>query len=584
MFVSPSLGQGAQLPHSLAAAHADHAVCADRLAGLSAAYLLSTIANDSADGVTFDVHVYEKAASTGLAGECIELRLPACDRSEGGDSSSTSSGETRRTFALDTPMRAIHAGTHDRTTKLYAHIGAKLAPATFSYSFATISATFQRFRASPQETAGSQRWREGALTGSSLPPPYEDECAPPYSSSGEPVPDQRAQILYEGQNGLRWPPLRLPSHAAHSPLKAAAHLWALLWLSLAYLHVLALAFFYHSLGLTQDHGNRPRTRLLGLVKAVANEPLGQWCQRHGVATSLSHDTLIPLFAALATVSRSEAAAMPAGDVLNYIIDTFRADHCVARDGVKDVAERLLASVPRESLHFSDEIKRVERTPRETYKVFSAQATEQGREFDHVILATQANHARTILEAYKPAKSDEAKHRARLAALGQFEYVHSVVVNHTDASILPPNARDHRDLNLASFDVPKLAPSPSSTDALQLGAGHTMATHIISRTRPELGDSLVMQTTNPIVPIDSTHVLSVAHFERVKVTSRSKVARGLFFHCTAGTLQGGTDGDGLHFVGSWCHSGIPLLEGCVASAEAAARAIARAEGIAVELPY
>ena len=42
----------------------------------------------------------------------------------------------------------------------------------------------------------------------------------------------------------------------------------------------------------------------------------------------------------------------------------------------------------------------------------------------------------------------------------------------------------------------------------------------------------------------------------------------------GDLQGI---DGIWFCGSWCAEGLPLLEGCVSSAERAVRAIVRIEG-------
>jgi len=106
----------------------------------------------------------------------------------------------------------------------------------------------------------------------------------------------------------------------------------------------------------------------------------------------------------------------------------------------------------------------------------------------------------------------------------------------------------------------------------------MATHIISRTHPHLGPNVVLlQTTNPTVEVEEGKVVSRSWFERVKVTKGSKVALEGFL-LPAG--EGGGRGrrgryqgiEGVWFCGSWCAEGIPLLEGCVRSAERVVEAL------------
>jgi hypothetical protein len=125
----------------------------------------------------------------------------------------------------------------------------------------------------------------------------------------------------------------------------------------------------------------------------------------------------------------------------------------------------------------------------------------------------------------------------------------------------------------------------------------MATHDLSIAHPRLttlkGKPL-LQTTNPTVDIPEEYIVSKKRFERAIVTRESKRAlRGFLYPGEKGSMQGG---QGIWFVGAWaaevsfynfesgtrmvCDAdflslqGIPLLEGCVVSAERVVEAIRR----------
>lgn len=74
-----------------------------RLAGLTAAHLLESNIFTKEDGskLKLSAHLFEKSKSIGM------------------DSSSISVTTSSNSFRLDTPMRAINAGTHSRVSKLY---------------------------------------------------------------------------------------------------------------------------------------------------------------------------------------------------------------------------------------------------------------------------------------------------------------------------------------------------------------------------------------------------------------------------------------------------------------------------------
>ena len=190
-------------------------------------------------------------------------------------------------------------------------------------------------------------------------------------------------------------------------------------------------------------------------------------------------------------------------------------------------------------------------------------------FDDLVFASQANHARTLLRSF--AKSLDADgHSAgvveaeleRVAALDAFRYTRTVVVNHTDTSILPAAGADRRDLNLALADPSAVAPrSGKYLDPRT----HVQATHIVARTRPHLPADL-LQTTNPTREIDPSKTISRTEFERAIVSAESKRVLPRFrlgVRAGEGDLQGR---HGIWLAGSWAAEGIPLLESAVVSAE------------------
>ena len=127
----------------------------------------------------------------------------------------------------------------------------------------------------------------------------------------------------------------------------------------------------------------------------------------------------------------------------------------------------------------------------------------------------------------------------------------------------------------------------------------MATHILTRPKGYPADKpQLYQTTNPIIEPKKDSLLSVATLERAIVTMESKKALALlsvsetqrWWQCSyqattrLGELQGaGSLANGNHpgiwICGSYAHSGIPLLEGCVVSARnVVEQGILKSEGV------
>ncbi|KAF8272348.1 hypothetical protein EI94DRAFT_337320 [Lactarius quietus] len=256
-----------------------------------------------------------------------------------------------------------------------------------------------------------------------------------------------------------------------------------------------------------------------------------------------------------TAPREDIEGHPAEELLDYIWRTFMTHHYVVSHGVRDVVARLSGQIPDCQIHD-----------------------------DHVVLATQANHAAPLVAAYAHALEEQQAVGAAACDGGRQSYRR------------PPASRkssDRRDLNLVmlSSSLPTL--DEKSTVGLPLlPLTYAMTTHILPRPAGRAPGVAILHTTNPIIAPRPGSVLSVTRLERALLTHASKAAvRSL---CAVkddgvniGALQGaarreyGSSAAGLWVVGSYAYSGMPLLEGCVASArEIVEHGILRSEGASV----
>jgi hypothetical protein len=292
--------------------------------------------------------------------------------------------------------------------------------------------------------------------------------------------------------------------------------------------------------------------------------------------------------------------------LDFIWRTFMTHHYVVSHGVHDVVARLSSRIPASQIHLGTPTTAL--LPDRTYPGRVSIACGEGEDlalhpgFEHVILATQANHAAPLIGGYARALQDHqarqaAVHATRLSAcLAQFEYRQTVVVNHTDDRLLPADHCDRRDLNLVMVSSRAVAEGGKFTSAESIGLllppTYAMTTQILPRPAGRPPGMAILQTTNPTMAPRPASVLSVARLERALLTRTSKAAvRSL---CAdeddavgVGALQGaarrelGDGAAGLWVVGSYAHRGIPLLEGCVMSArEVVERGILRCESARV----
>ena len=276
---------------------------------------------------------------------------------------------------------------------------------------------------------------------------------------------------------------------------------------------------------------------------------------------------------------------------------------VVSGGVCRVVDRL--SAPLKHIHLETQIVSIQPSATPGYRIDLQDASGNIYSFHHVVFATQANQAchilRGCIEQLLDNHDDSVAYQellhdiqSSIGILQQFEYDRAVVVNHTDRRLLPDDPCHWRSLNLASLDT-SVQHTTTSDYIVPYPHDTTMTTHILNLTHSSRFDNdtlLYMQTTNPCISPDPAHILSTSWFERATVTLESKraILDGLFTPINSSDVRslqlGRCQGpSGLWFVGSYSWPGIPLLEGCVASAEmVVTKGIAAKEQVPLTVPW
>lgn len=638
------------LPSEAPRRHVRVAIVGSGLTGLVATYLLTASQPHAPDAPRISVDIFERAPTLGMDSASITVPLsPASPQQPEAapprlvkrarlDAKSDKATDVATWMRIDVPMRAFTGGYYPQLLALYRHLGIRARKTNFTYSFARI--------AEASAVKGERKAPEPRLL---------------YNGAngvrGISLPHNLMRLRKQGEQGY----VRL-SAVLECVRRCRVYFGSLVVVVLGYVQLLIIALWHSTLGHTADAHHPLRTHTLrDLVRdpfparpARGSSKLRWGAERMaemvlrrvaGLDERFVEQTLAPLFSAVMTCSLDAVWASPATEVLDYVALTLGRDHFVVQDGVRTVVRALLVHVtPGEeesrvwtraqvcrvhhrhgrawlSVMHHAEGTQMSREPSNSSASTGTDTTciDDAREhgpFDHVIFATQANQTARFLEAYAASLGDVAERRRVrevVEALRTVRYERSVVVNHTDRTMLPVNRRDWRDLNLVS---PAPAPSgemglgrrgsagsdwtDSSSDSSNTEAGqegHTMATHVL---RVPSYARVVMQTTNPHRSLEPSEdsVLSRAGFERAVLDVRAHVARQTLFTRTIrhsrnadavqtaggtqlqlGPLQpvrAATEHAQVWVAGSWA-SGIPLLEGCVVSATLVAKSIVSAEG-------
>ncbi|WVR08447.1 hypothetical protein IAU60_005502 [Kwoniella sp. DSM 27419] len=498
------------------------AVVGSGLAGLTTAYLLRR------EGV--EVWLIEKSEALGFHSHSVTIPT---------DEKGVEAGPP---WVVDVPMRGFQGGYYPLLLSLYHHLGLPIVAKDYTFSFSSPISTY---------------------------------------------------FIHSGASGLSVP--SFPANAFANPLTFLHAIITFLGVALCYILLLALS-------LMAWHNVLPRslsspdltlrdftTQISTFLARPITLPVIRWSPFTPLGNAFEHfiaKIVLPLFSSVGTMSSSDVWSLPARVIFEYVHTTLGTSHYHLAKGhsAADVA-RLLSEPVRnqpglDHVRLGTEITALKHDPCGGIRV-ELKRREQVDDLvvDKVVLATQASVARWLLQGYERdlRDSNEVQRACRagriMRALGDVTYRETIVVTHRDTTILP-RPSDRRDLNFflptaSSSSSQSLASYQSSLPAdrpdipyfsPKLGKLYTMATQIVPH--PQGKQLPVLQTTNPVMPINPDKVLSVSRLERALPLTHPRR--------TLTAIR--SNAQEVHIAGSYAYPGIPLLEGCVGSAKLAVEAI------------
>lgn len=318
---------------------------------------------------------------------------------------------------------------------------------------------------------------------------------------------------YFRYNNLRAGPYSLPMLAGKSLLKPQA-----IGLGAELLRFLNDA---------KRHGGNPQR------SAIADQQtMAEWLNARGYSQRFAEQFLYPAFAGICTCDYASVATYPAGIILEYLAsDLISSSVHRLSNGVYEVTEKL-AQAATEVLYHA-KLKHIRATNDGVAITHQSGDVEQ---FDHVVIATQANKALALLA--EPSAEESS-------ALSQIAYQSGRIVVHRDERLAPSIQAEWAPVN---FLLNSTEPRP-------------MASIWLNRIYPELADQAnIFESWNPLIEPDADKVLVDATVDRPVVTQASLQAIQ-----SLEQLNQQADRK-IWFCGSYSRRGIPLLENAVASAK------------------
>ena len=264
---------------------------------------------------------------------------------------------------------------------------------------------------------------------------------------------------------------------------------------------------------------------------VSGFTIEQYLRSNHYSKTFIEDVILPSFAAICTCSYDAIRKYPAEIIIEFLADGMLFNGIWrAKYGAEDAIQKMLQHC--HEIHCQSEIKKISNNKA---GVQLLESNGQVHQFDHVIIAVQANQALKLI-------SDDEQHASQL--LNKIPYERSEVVVHSDAKLIPNADKDRAPVN---FLVDKQLDKP-------------MASIWLNKIYPSLKNSSpLFQTWNPTIKPDEETILGRAHFERPVVNLKSLAAIK-----SLNRLHQQRDRK-IWYCGSYAMEGIPLLESAVQSA-------------------
>ncbi|WP_250657120.1 FAD-dependent oxidoreductase [Alkalimarinus coralli] len=284
-----------------------------------------------------------------------------------------------------------------------------------------------------------------------------------------------------------------------------------------------------------------RDRRKGLTDGLTIE---HYLRANQYSSVFIEEVIFPSFAAICTCSYAAVKQYPAEIIIDFLASGMLFNGIWrAKRGAEDAIHKMLENC--HTLHCNAEVESISK---HNGKVKISERNGNEHEFDHVVIAVQAN------QAVKMISADES---AAGKLLKKIPYERSEVVVHGDTDLIPRAERDRAPVNFL----------------LESHQDKPMASIWLNKIYPSLENrSPLFQTWNPLREPEEGTVLGRSHFERPTVNLESLAAIK-----SLNQLQKQNNRQ-VWYCGSYAMPGIPLLESAVQSA------MGIAQQLDVEIPW
>ena len=277
-----------------------------------------------------------------------------------------------------------------------------------------------------------------------------------------------------------------------------------------------------------------KVNLDSVTELTFGEFLQQWPHRQ---SAFIDAVLMPMLSTICTCDYDSVKQYPATIIIGYLACGVAKDGVwKATHGVADIVQRITqgyqvqANSHIQAIEFGD----IETAPIKVIYTQDQQTKSQSQSFDHIVIATQPQHAAPLIEAVDPQLAKHFK---------QIKFAKSSMVVHRDDSIYP---RAWQDLSPVCYSVNQDLQRP-------------MATVCLNKSMPAVKDCLpVFQTWHPTTTIAADKTLADVTFERPVINFDTLKHIALIKNSML------KNNNRIWFCGSYLGEGIPLLEAGVQS--------------------
>lgn len=279
--------------------------------------------------------------------------------------------------------------------------------------------------------------------------------------------------------------------------------------------------------------------------AIQGMTFGEYLKNYGYSDDFAEKIILPSLSAMCTCSYEEVKAYPADMFLTFFSSRVMGGVRMVVGGSREVITKISKNFA--NIYCNTAVKSVFPHPSQKGKVCVVDQNGKEYVYDHVVVATQANHALTMVAG--PPELHET--------LKMFDYVKGTIYVHTD-DILMPKSRDG--WGNVSYVHDKSLKYPVANIWM-----NNVAPQVFSNCKQE-----VFQTINPAPLPDPSKTLAITNFERPIMNKRSvKGIRELR------KFQGQNN---IWYCAAHSAYGIPLLENALKSA------IFVAQSLGSEIPW